>query len=176
MPTRLRSISVTTEQSRATLERRQVWVYLAAVALGLTVGTLLPPVGHAADSLVWPVLALLLYATFTQIPLADLPTAFRDIRFLTTALIGNFVVMPLIVWGLVQVVPDDPALRLGLLLVLLVPCTDWFITFTQLGRGDGALATALTPVTLLLQLLLLPVYLWLFAGMDVAGIFSPATV
>lgn len=40
-------------------------------------------------------------------------------------------------------------------------CTDWFITFTQLGRGNTARTIAVTPLNLLLQLLLLPVYLWL---------------
>jgi ACR3 family arsenite efflux pump ArsB len=47
------------------------------------------------------------------------------------------------------------------LLVLLVPCTDWFITFAQLGRGDAEGAIAVTPLNLLLQFLMLPVYDWL---------------
>lgn len=124
----------------------------------------------------WPVLALLLYATFTQLPLGSVPSALRDTRFLVTALVGNFVLVPLLVWGLVQLAPLDPAVRLGLLLVLLVPCTDWFVTFTQLGRGDAARATALTPVSLLLQLALLPVYLWLLGGSEVTWVFSAAQV
>src|SRR5690606_17976936 len=53
---------------------------------------------------------------------------------------------------------------LGVLLVLLVPCTDWFITFSQLGRADLPRAMAVTPINLILQLLLLPVYLWIFMG------------
>ncbi|MEB3733760.1 hypothetical protein ULF88_05505 [Halopseudomonas pachastrellae] len=51
-----------------------------------------------------------------------------------------------------------------MLLVLLVPCTDWFISFTLLGKGDAGRAIAATPVLLLVQLLALPVYLWLFLG------------
>lgn len=158
--------------SRDTLERQQVWFYLTAVVLGLLIGTLWPDAGHTAEALVWPVLALLLYATFTQMPLVAIPAAFKDARFLATALIGNFAVIPLAVWGLVQFVPADDALRLGLLLVLLVPCTDWFITFTQLGRGDATRATALTPITLILQLLLLPLYLGLMADIDFASVFA----
>ena len=45
-----------------------------------------------------------------------------------------------------------------MLLVLLVPCTDWFITFTRLGGGDTLRAITVTPLNLLVQLLLLPVY------------------
>lgn len=149
---------------RESLERHQVWCYLAAVALGLGAGSAWPGFGPAAEALVWPVLALLLYATFVQIPLAGVPRAFQDARFFGAALLGNFVILPLVVWALLHFAPVDSAVRLGLLLVLLVPCTDWFITFSQLGGGDARLAVALTPVTLLLQLLLLPGYLWLFAG------------
>lgn len=146
---------------RLTLERRQVWIYLAAIIGGLLVGTIAPGVGPRFEVFLWPVLAALLYTTFLQVPLLHVRDAFRDRRFVLAILIGNFVLIPLTVWFALQWLPDDPALHLGVLLVLLVPCTDWFISFTQLGRGDTARAIAVTPLNLLLQLLLLPVYLWL---------------
>lgn len=83
---------------------------------------------------------------------------------MAAVLFGNFVLVPLAVWGLLAFAPVDPAIRLGILLVLLVPCTDWFITFTHLGGGDARRAIAVTPVNLLVQLALLPLYLWLFMG------------
>jgi ACR3 family arsenite efflux pump ArsB len=49
-------------------------------------------------------------------------------------------------------------------MVLLVPCTDWFVTFTHLGQGIARLAVAVVPVQLWVQLGLLPVHLWLFLG------------
>jgi ACR3 family arsenite efflux pump ArsB len=119
---------------------------------------------------------LLLYATFLQVPLLHLHEAFRDYRFVAAVLMGNFIVMPAWVWVLVQWLPADPALRLGVLLVLLVPCTDWFITFSQLGGGNVARAIAVTPLNLLLQLLLLPVYLWLMVGTTLTGVFTLANV
>jgi arsenite transporter len=143
------------------LERHQVWLYLAAILAGLTVGARTPGIGHAFDLLLWPVLGALLYSTFVQVPLLHLRAAFRDRRFLLALLLGNFILVPMLAWGLMLALPDDPALRLGVLLVLLVPCTDWFITFTQLGRGDAARAIAVTPINLLMQFLLLPLYLWL---------------
>lgn len=158
--------------TREALERHQVWWYLVAAVSGLVLGTVLPDIGGSLDFLVWPVLALLLFATFSQVPLAAIPETFRDGRFLATVIAGNFVLLPLIVWVLVSLTPDDDALRLGLLLVLLVPCTDWFITFTQLGRGDTARSTAVAPLLLLVQLGMLPVYLWLMAGPETASVFS----
>ena len=166
--------------NRLALERRQVWLYLAAIAAGLALGTALPATAPVFERLLWPVLALLLYATFVQVPLLHLREAVRDHRFVAAVLLGNFVLMPAFVWLLLAWLPADPALRLGVLLVLLVPCTDWFITFTQLGGGDTPRAIAVTPLNLLLQLLLLPLYAWLMLGdalavaLDSARVLAPA--
>ncbi len=149
---------------RERLERYQVWLYLSAILAGLASGSAAPALASVFETLLWPVLGCLLYATFTQVPLAHLPDGFRDRRFMLALLSGNFVCIPVIVGLLLWLLPDDPAIRLGVLLVLLVPCTDWFITFTHLGRGDAGRAIAATPILLLAQLVLLPVYLWLFVG------------
>ena len=161
---------------RLTLERQQVWVYLAGIILGLLLGTLWPGIDHISDWLLWPALMLLLFATFVQVPLLHLREAFSDHRFVLAVLLGNFVLLPLLVWGLLQWLPDDSALRLGVLLVLLVPCTDWFITFSQLGGGNVPRAIAITPLNLLVQLLLLPLYLWLMADAQFATTLGLADV
>ncbi len=150
--------------NRQKLERHQVWLYLALILAGLGLGSNAPGLFEAFEAVLWPLLGLLLYTTFTQVPLTHLPDAFRDRRFMGAVLVGNFTLIPLAVWGLLVLVPDDPAIRLGVLLVLLVPCTDWYITFTHLGGGDTRRAIAATPVNLLVQLALLPLYLWLFMG------------
>lgn len=161
---------------RATLERHQVWVYLAVIGLGLTAGQRLERHADALEAALWPVLGLLLFVTFTQVSLIRLPEAFRDRRFMSAALVGNFVAVPLIVWGLSWFLPDDPAIRLGVLLVLLVPCTDWFITFSHLGGGDTGRAIAVTPVNLLVQIALLPGYLWLFMGQSFIEILTAGPI
>ena len=161
--------------NRLTLERRQAWVYLAAIGIGLLLGSAWPRVGPAFEMLLWPALALLLYVTFLQVPLLHLRAAFRDHRFVAAVLAGNFIALPMLVWALVQWLPEHPAVRLGVLLVLLVPCTDWFITFSQLGGGDVPRAIAVTPINLLVQLALLPVYLWLMAGTAMSAL-TPAEV
>lgn len=150
--------------NRERLERHQIWIYLAAILVGLATGTVAAEAAGALEMLLWPTLGVLLFATFTQVPLVHLPAALRDRRFIAAIVIGNFALVPLLVWALIAFLPGDPALRLGVLLVLLVPCTDWFITFTHLGRGDTVRATAATPILLLLQIALLPVFLWLFMG------------
>ncbi|GGY72280.1 arsenic resistance protein [Marinobacter zhanjiangensis] len=154
---------------RDALEKYQVWLYLTAILAGMAVGWAWPVVTTSFETLLWPVLGVLLYATFTQVPLTHLGTAFRDGRFNLALVLGNFIIMPGIVWLLLLMAPPDPAIRLGILLVLLVPCTDWFISFTHLGGGDSARAIAASPILLMLQIVMLPLYLWLFLGEDMVS-------
>ncbi|MCE8016546.1 arsenic resistance protein [Halomonas sp. MCCC 1A17488] len=148
--------------TRQTLEKYQVLVYLAFIAMGLALGAAWPNRVDAFESLLWPLLGALLYVTFTQVPLTQLSGAWRDTRFMAAAVVGNFLLLPLVAWGLANLFAHEPAIRLGMLLVLLVPCTDWFITFSHLGGGNARHAIAFAPISLLLQIALLPVYLWLF--------------
>ena len=49
-------------------------------------------------------------------------------------------------------------------MLMVTPCTDWYLIFTEIAKGNVALSTAILPVNLILQVLLLPIYLFLFAG------------
>jgi arsenite transporter len=68
------------------LERDQVAVYVAAVALGVLIGLVAPGADGVFEALIYPVLGALLYATFLQVPFIALRAAFRDRRFLAAAL------------------------------------------------------------------------------------------
>ncbi|MCX8118437.1 MAG: bile acid:sodium symporter [Desulfobacterota bacterium] len=149
---------------RQALEKYQVFIYLTAIGSGLSAGILFKESVDPLERLLWPTLALLLYSTFTQVPLLHLRKAFSEIRFITSAATGNFLLIPGLLWASKHFLPEDPAIRLGVLLVLLVPCTDWFITFTHLGGGDTKQAIAFAPISLLLQMIFLPFYLYLFLG------------
>lgn len=152
------------------VEKYQVWLYLLAVGAGVWIGT----AGGVSipEPLILAPLALLLYATFAQLPLAHLTAAVTDARYLAATLLTNFGAIPVVVWALAGLTAPDPAVRLGVYLVLLVPCTDWFIVFSHLGRGDAGLAAASTPTILLAQFALLPLYLWTFMGQTFADIFE----
>lgn len=150
-------------QLRDALEGRQVAIYFGAVALAVG-AALLSPGTAALERAINPALALMLYVTFLQVPVAELRRAFGQFRFLAALLVANFVVLPVLVAGLIQFLPADPMIRLGVLLVLLTPCIDYVVTFSHLGRADARLLLAATPALLLAQMLLLPGYLGLFLG------------
>lgn len=145
------------------LEHHQVIIYFATVMLAAAVAFLVPGTG-ALEGAINPALALMLFVTFLQVPLAELGRAFTRVRFLGVLMASNFVVVPLLVALLVQFLPADAMMRLGLLLVLLTPCIDYVVAFSHIGRADARLLLASTPALLIAQMLLLPVYLSVFLG------------
>ena len=114
--------------------------------------------------MVTPAIAVLMYAMFLQIPFLELRQGLGNRRFLSALLLANFILVPLLVWALTRGLVERPALLVGALLVLLTPCIDYVVVFTHIGKGDSRLMLAATPVLLLLQLALLPVYLGLMLG------------
>jgi len=143
-----------------------------ALAIGAGLGLWRPTFGESLEFLISPVLAVLLYGMFSQIPFLHLREAFANRRFTVALLTVNFVVVPVLVWLLSRLLPQHPPLLLGVYLVLLTPCIDYVIVFTHLGRGNARLVLASTPLLLLAQMLLLPVYLWLFMGEQAAQVMS----
>ena len=153
-------------------DRRQVPLYVAAIILGGVAGVVAPDIAPALSTAINPVLALLLFATFLGVPLIEVGRSFRDLRFLGTVLLVNFVIVPPVAFGLSRFVVDDRGLLLGVLLVLLTPCVDYVIVFTGLAGGAKARLLAAAPLLMLLQIVLLPLYLLLFAGRDAVGLID----
>lgn len=147
----------------AWLERHQIPLYLVAIAAGGAIGVFLPAAEHV-EVAIYPVLGLLLYATFLGVPFASIGAALRDGRFLAAVLVLNFAVVPVVAYGLSRFVADRPALLFGVLLVLLTPCIDYVIVFSGLAGGASERLLAAAPLLMLAQVLLLPVYLLLFIG------------
>lgn len=158
----------------ATLERHQVSVYLIAMVTGFVAGALLPGM-QVIEAGINPAIALLLFVTFVGVPFTRLGAAFGDTRFLITLLLVNFAVVPGVVFLLSRFVAHDAGLLIGVLLVLLAPCIDYVIVFSALAGAAHEKLLAATPLLMLVQLLLLPVYLFAFAGPSATGIVEAGT-
>lgn len=154
---------------RDALERFQAPIYFAAVATAACLAVLMSGT-QAFERAINPALALMLYVTFLQVPLPALRAAFSHGRFLTALLVTNFVAIPLLVWCLSGAMPADGMVRFAVLLVLLAPCIDYVVTFAHMGKADAHLLLASTPILLLVQMLLLPLYLHAFLGAEAAAL------
>ncbi|CAL60715.1 Conserved hypothetical protein, putative efflux protein [Herminiimonas arsenicoxydans] len=156
------------EKLREVLEQKQIFIYFGAVIVAAVIAMSVPGT-TTAESAINPALAFMLFVTFLQVPLAELGQALKQVRFLAALLIANFIIIPILVFVLVGLFLDDQMLRFGVMLVLLAPCIDYVVTFAHLGRADARLLLASTPVLLIVQMLMLPVYLSLMLGSDVAS-------
>ena len=108
---------------------------------------------------------VMLFAAFAGIPLSRLRSAFNNRRVVGSSLLINFIWSPLLAVALGAIfLRDHPALWVGLIMLMVTPCTDWYLIFTDIADGDVPLATSLLPYNLVLQLILLPLYLYVFAG------------
>ncbi|WP_341845058.1 hypothetical protein [Halobacillus aidingensis] len=96
----------------------------------------MPGYAENLGSVISIVIALLMYSMFSQIPFTSLKKAFGDRTYIKALLTTNFIIVPIVVWGLSQLLPDNPSLLIGFYLVFLTPCIDYVIVITSLGKGD----------------------------------------
>ena len=143
-------------------ERFQPLMVLAAAGIGLLIG-MNDAVAESLGGMEDPILMVLLFCIFLDTDYDEIGSAFKNYKFSLSALLMNFVWTPLFAAFLANtVLGGQHALQIALIMLLVMPCTDWYLVFTGLSGGNVTLSSALLPANLLCQLLLLPVYLSLF--------------
>lgn len=133
---------------------------LAGIVLGLNTS-----ISDGSGMLIEPFLMVLLFAIFLKIDVRDIGKSFRNTKFTAISLIINFIWTPIFAVLLgVLFLGDSMDMRIGLLMLLVTPCTDWYLVFTNMSKGNVPLSTSILPLNLVIQMVLLPVYLFLFLG------------
>lgn len=147
---------------------------ISAALLGLLLGAA-TSLGDYSVSFIEPFLMALLFMVFISVDLKTIKKSFLNHKFTVTSLLVNFIWTPLFAILLAKVFLGNTIdLQVGFLMLMVTPCTDWYIVFTGMAKGNVALATAILPLNLVLQVVLLPVYLFVFysskVGMDGASV------
>jgi ACR3 family arsenite efflux pump ArsB len=146
------------------IEKYQSFFILGSVVVGLILGQSTTIQNYAALFIV-PFLMVMLYGIFLQVPLSQLNKSFKNWRFASVSASINFIFNPLLAFALgFLFLRDVPALWIGFIMLMVTPCTDWYLLFTGIARGNVPLSASILPMNLILQLLLLPFYLLIFAG------------
>lgn len=142
---------------------------ILAIFAGLTFGFLMPELVYDwFNTVIYISLIVLVFSLIMGAHFEDVLHSLRNIRFFRTAWFMNFVVVPLTAFGLALIfLGPYPAIFVGFILYSIAPCTDWFLIFTSMANGNVPLGLALLPTNLILQIILIPVYLFLFAGLIV---------
>lgn len=142
----------------------QSLVILLMVAIGILLGQI-GFVQTYSEYLITPFLMVMLFLVFLQIPLKDILKSFKNLKFTLTAVIINFKFLILVLGRLF--LGNHPELLIGYIMLMVTPCTDWYLIFTGISKGNVALGSSILPLNLVLQLVLLPVYVFLIGGSSV---------
>lgn len=96
-------------------------------------------------------------------PLNELKNSFKNIKFTSTSLIINFIWTPLFGYFIGSIfLKGNVDILIGFFMLILTPCTDWYLIFTKLAKEDLTLSLSILPINLILQIILLPIYLVIF--------------
>jgi len=146
-------------------DRVQPALLVGSIGLGLAIGSMSEGLGRALGPLVSVGVFVLIYFVLLGVDLRSVAAAFANRRFVGISVGINFVLNPLVAWALGTIfLGSETDLFVGFVLFLVTPCIGWYLIFTELADGDTVLGVSLLVVNTVLQILLLPAYLWLLAG------------
>ncbi|WP_070972135.1 arsenic resistance protein [Vibrio sonorensis] len=138
-------------------------IILVAIVIGSTLGFTQPQIGEVAGELVDPTILVLVFLLLFEVPIKGIFKGFTNLKFLSIAWVTNFVVIPLIGVAVASLFLSGQALfYTGLVIYFMAPCTDWYLGFIRVAKGNVELGAALLPVNMITQLILFPVYLLMF--------------
>ena len=143
---------------------------IAAILLGAAMGSIWPQSETLLSGWIDYTILILVFLLLFEVRLQSLLSSSNRWQFIAAAIVANFLIIPVLGYVIASLfLSAHPLFFIGLVIYFLAPCTDWFLAFTRLAKGNTALGAALLPINMIIQLLLYPFYLQWF-GFGAVGI------
>ena len=154
------------QHSLSTLDKLFPLLVIAAMAIGLLLGKAVPQVGAALEPLIPIGLLLMIYPTVTKVPFDQLRRSTAEGVPAGLSIVLNYVVNPLLLYGFGWLfLRQYPDMWTGMILLGIAPCIGMVLVWADLGRADNALSVGLMAWNSVIQIVSVPVWLYLLIGM-----------